>query len=60
MIMIWNSFGDLNMDAPQRIKPVTEKELQPMYEIDENVVHHSDWAFTDIDAALAIFYYITP
>jgi len=56
MIMIWNSFGDLNMGAPQCIKPGTENELLPMYEIDENGVHHSDWAFTDIDAAPAKSY----
>ena len=37
--------------APQRIKPGTTDELLPMYGIDENGVHHSDWAFTDIDAA---------
>jgi uncharacterized sulfatase len=37
--------------APRRIKPGTENELLPMYGIDENGVHHSDWAFTDIDAA---------
>ena len=37
--------------APQRIKPGTTDELLPMYGIDENGIHHSDWAFTDIDAA---------
>ena len=37
--------------APQRIKPGTADELLPMYGIDEKGVHHSDWAFTDIDAA---------
>ncbi len=26
-------------------------ELLPLYGIDENGVHHSEWAFTDIDAA---------
>ncbi|KJF45240.1 sulfatase family protein [Draconibacterium sediminis] len=36
--------------APQRIKPGTEDELLPMYGIDEDGQHHSDWAFTDIDA----------
>lgn len=37
--------------APQRIKPGTTDELLPMYGIDENGLHHSDWAYTDIDAA---------
>lgn len=51
--MIWNSVGDLNMGTPQRIKPGTEKELLTMYGIDENDVHHSDWAFTGIAAVPA-------
>lgn len=37
--------------APQRIKPGTTDELLPMYGIDEEGKHHSEWAFTDIDAA---------
>ncbi len=37
--------------APQRIVKGSEDELWPMYGIDENGIHHSDWAFTDIDAA---------
>ena len=37
--------------APQRIVPDTNKELYPMYGIDEKGEHHSEWAFTDIDAA---------
>lgn len=37
--------------APQRIVQGTEDELLPLYGIDETGVHHSDWAFTDIDAA---------
>ncbi len=37
--------------APQRLVDGTENELWPLYGIDENGVHHSDWAFTDIDAA---------
>jgi len=37
--------------APQRIVEGTEDELWPMYGIDENGIHHSAWAFTDIDAA---------
>ena len=37
--------------APQRIFAGTENELWPMYGIDENGVHNSAWAFTDIDAS---------
>jgi len=44
--------------APQRINPDNENELLPMYGIDENGVHHSEWAFTDIDAAPAKSYII--
>lgn len=36
--------------APQRLKPGTTDQLFPMYGIDEQGVHHSEWAFTDIDA----------
>ena len=35
--------------APQRLVPGTTDELYPMYGIDKNGVHQSDWAFTDID-----------
>ena len=51
-LLVWNMkpnrwpAGD-----PQSIKPGTTDELLPMYGIDENGKHHSDWAFTDIDAA---------
>ena len=37
--------------APQRIVAGTSDELWPIYGIDEDGNHHSDWAFTDIDAA---------
>jgi N-sulfoglucosamine sulfohydrolase len=51
-LLIWNMKHERwPAGAPQRIKPGTEDELLPMYGIDENGVHHSDWAFTDIDAA---------
>ena len=36
--------------APQRLVPGTSDELYPLYGIDEKGVHHSAWAFTDIDA----------
>ncbi len=44
--------------APQRIKPGTTDELLPIYGIDENGIHHSEWAFTDIDAAPSKSYII--
>lgn len=51
-LLVWNMKPDRwPAGAPQRINPGTENELLPMYGIDENGVHHSDWAFTDIDAA---------
>ena len=36
--------------APQRLVPDSSGVMYPMYGIDEAGVHHSDWAFTDIDA----------
>ena len=51
-LLIWNIKPERwPAGAPQRIKPGTTDELLPMYGIDENGIHHSDWAFTDIDAA---------
>ncbi len=51
-LLVWNMKPERwPAGAPQRIKPGTKNELLPMYGIDENGVHHSDWAFTDIDAA---------
>lgn len=53
-LLVWNMKPERwPAGAPQRIKPDTENELLPMYGIDEEGVHHSDWAFTDIDAAPA-------
>lgn len=51
-LLIWNIKPERwPAGAPQRIKPGTDDERLPMYGIDENGRHHSDWAFTDIDAA---------
>ncbi|WP_319501444.1 sulfatase [uncultured Draconibacterium sp.] len=51
-LYIWNMKPERwPAGAPQRIKPGTEDKLLPMYGIDENGKHHSDWAFTDIDAS---------
>lgn len=35
--------------APQRINPDNVNELLPMYGIDKEGKHHSEWAFTDVD-----------
>ena len=52
MLLIWNMKPERwPAGAPQRLVPDTKNELYPLYGIDENGVHHSDWAFTDIDAA---------
>ncbi|WP_158859375.1 sulfatase family protein [Lunatibacter salilacus] len=49
-ILVWNAKPDRwPAGAPQAIKPGTDNELLPMYGIDENGVHHSEWAFTDVD-----------
>ena len=49
-ILVWSAKPDRwPAGAPQAIKPGTDNELLPMYGIDENGVHHSDWAFTDVD-----------
>lgn len=51
-LLVWNMKPDRwPSGAPQRIKSDTDNELWPLYGIDENGVHHSEWAFTDIDAA---------
>ncbi|MGD9555437.1 MAG: sulfatase [Mangrovibacterium sp.] len=51
-LLIWNQRPERwPAGAPQRIKPETTDELLPMYGIDENGIHHSDWAFTDIDGS---------
>jgi N-sulfoglucosamine sulfohydrolase len=51
-LLVWNMKPERwPAGAPQRINPDTDNELLPMYGIDENGVHHSEWAFTDIDAS---------
>ena len=53
-LYIWNMKpGRWPAGAPQRIAEGTENELLPLYGIDEKGVHHSEWAFTDIDASPA-------
>jgi uncharacterized sulfatase len=51
-LLVWNMKPERwPAGAPQRIKPGTEDELLPMHGIDENGIHHSEWAYTDIDAS---------
>lgn len=51
-LLIWNMQPELwPAGDPRAIKPNSGGELYPLYGIDEKGVHHSDWAFTDIDAS---------
>ncbi|MCF8224415.1 MAG: sulfatase [Bacteroidales bacterium] len=51
-LFIWNMKPDRwPAGAPQRIDPENPGLLLPMYGLDENGKHHSEWAFTDVDAA---------
>jgi len=50
-LLIWNIKPELwPAGDPQAIDQETGN-LSPMYGIDEKGVHHSDWAFTDVDAS---------
>ena len=49
-LLIWNMRPDLWPAGDPRALDNKGK-LLPMYGIDEKGVHHSDWAFTDVDAA---------
>ena len=52
-LLIWNLKPDLwPAGDPQAIDQETGK-LLPMFGIDDKGIHHSDWAFTDVDAAPA-------
>lgn len=52
-LYIWNMKPERwPAGAPQRLIPDSpDNALYPLYGIDSNGTHHSDWAFTDIDAA---------
>ncbi|MCE7054819.1 sulfatase [Algoriphagus sp. AGSA1] len=51
-LLVWNMTPDRwPAGAPQRIKPNSDGELLPMHGIDEEGVHHSEWAYTDIDGS---------
>jgi N-sulfoglucosamine sulfohydrolase len=53
-LLIWNIKSERwPAGAPQRLKPGSDKELLPMFGIDEKGIHHSEWAFADVDAAPA-------
>lgn len=58
-LLIWN-MKPLRWPAgdPQALKPGGDGELLPIYGLDEKGVHHSDWAFTDIDASPSKSYLI--
>jgi uncharacterized sulfatase len=50
-LLIWNQRPERwPAGAPQRIQEDTDGALWPLYGIDEAGVHHSEWAFTDVDA----------
>jgi len=50
-LLIWNiKPGRWPAGDPQAINPESG-ELRPMYGIDEKGKHHSEWAFTDVDAS---------
>ncbi len=50
-LLIWNQRPERwPAGAPQRIQPDSDGERWPMYGIDEQGKHHSEWAFTDVDA----------
>jgi len=49
-LLTWNQRSERwPAGAPQRINPETG-DLWPIYGLDEDGVHHSQWAFTDVDA----------
>lgn len=51
-LLIWNMKPERwPAGAPQRLVDGSDTERRPMFGIDENGIHHSEWAFTDIDAA---------
>jgi N-sulfoglucosamine sulfohydrolase len=51
-LFIWNMLPDLwPAGDPQALKSGSAGELLPLYGIDETGKHHSDWAFTDVDAS---------
>lgn len=50
-LLIWNQRPQRwPAGAPQGINPKDESEIYPLYGLDSEGVHHSGWAFTDVDA----------
>ena len=50
-LYIWNQRPERwPAGAPQRIQPDAGGKLWPVYGLDEEGKHHSEWAFTDVDA----------
>lgn len=50
-LLIWNQRPERwPAGAPQRVIPEGNGALWPLYGLDENGIHHSEWAFTDVDA----------
>jgi len=50
-LLVWNMRPDLWPAGDPQALDKESGELRPMYGIDEKGVHHSDWAFTDVDAS---------
>lgn len=51
-LFIWNMKPELwPAGDPQAVKPKSNGELLPLYGLDTNGKHHSDWAFADVDAS---------
>jgi len=49
-LLVWNIKPYLWPAGDPRAINTETGELRPMYGIDEQGIHHSDWAFTDVDA----------
>ena len=53
-LLVWNLKPERwPAGAPQRLDTENNNKLLPMYGIDENGIHHSEWAFTDIEIGRA-------
>ena len=51
-LLVWNMKPERwPAGDPRRLYPGTANKFYPLYGIDENGIHHSEHAFTDIDAA---------
>jgi uncharacterized sulfatase len=58
-LFIWNMKPERwPAGDPQALKDDSDSEFAPMYGIDEKGIHHSDWAFTDVDASPSKSYII--